>query len=296
MSRMKRSHTLSEAPDLPERPARPLEIDGRQDNGRQTGSPCQPLVSPSAPQIRVLEEFAAASPELLAARSLLSRVDTKCMLAATTLEGVLESLLDDYAILLARGGGPARYRTLYLDTPQYRSLEDHHRGRRPRFKARIRHYPDRELSYLEVKEKTPANQTRKSRRRIPYGEESLDPEGLQFLDDLLPVRARDLVHTLRTEFERITLLGHRTKERVTLDLNPAFTSPHDRASFPAAVIVEVKQERFQPRSPFLMALRAHRIFPVSVSKYCTAAALLLPEVRMNGYRDTVRALGRIGDE
>ena len=244
----------------------------------------------------MLEKFAAASPELLAERSLLSRVDTKCMLPASSLNAILDELQDDYALLVSPSGHPPRYRTLYLDTPRYRSLEDHHRGRRPRFKSRIRHYSDRELSYLEVKEKTPANETRKSRRRLSYGQESLRLEDLRFLDDLLPIRARDLVHSLRTEFERITLLSRWSKERVTLDLNPTFVSQDDRASFPAAVIIEVKQERFQPRSPFLMALRAHRIFPVSVSKYCTAAALLLPEVRMNGYRDTLRALGRIGDE
>ena len=62
------------------------------------------------------------------------------------------------------------------------------------------------------------------------------------------------------------------------------------------MIVEIKQQRFQPRSPIMMALRAARIFPVSVSKYCTAAALLLPEVRMNNYKDTLRALERIRDE
>ncbi|MFP8875538.1 MAG: polyphosphate polymerase domain-containing protein [Myxococcota bacterium] len=254
------------------------------------------LAEPSFTQSPVLQTFAAASPELLAERALLSRVDTKCLFASTELNGILEQVSADYAVLQAANERRAVYHTVYLDTPQYRSLEDHHRGRRPRFKARIRHYRDRELSYLEVKEKTPANETRKSRRRLRYGKESLDSEDLQFLDDALPFCASDLMHTVRTEFERITLLSRWSKERVTLDLNPVFSAPHARASFPEAVIAEIKQERFQPRSPFLMALRAHRVFPVSVSKYCTAAAILLPEVRMNGYRDTLRALGRISHE
>jgi len=244
----------------------------------------------------MLRSFSRASEALLKARALQNRVDTKCMLAADALKKILTSVQGDYAILLSAERDRARYRTLYLDTPRYRALEDHHRGRRPRFKARIRHYLDRELSYLEVKEKTRANDTRKFRRLIGYDQESLDSEELDFLDLNMPIPARDLVPTLRTSFERITLLGKRNVERVTVDLDLSFESVRSRANFPEAVIVEVKQEHFQPRSPIMMALRAARIFPVSVSKYCTAAALLLPEVRMNGYMETVRALGRIHDE
>lgn len=240
-----------------------------------------------------LESFTHASPELLRQRALLQRVDTKFILPRDTLPRVLAGVQGRYALLTAAGATAAVYRTLYFDTEQYLCIREHHRGRRPRYKIRIRHYADRELSFLEIKKKTSANRTVKMRKPIPFLQEDLGEEERQFINDNTPIPASTLRPSLRTDFRRITLIGLDTMERATFDLDLHFGGAPGGADFPGAVIAEIKQDRFSARSSVMLALRQAGVLPVSVSKYCTAATLLLPAVPMNRYLPKLRSLRRV---
>ena len=109
-----------------------------------------------------LETLPVASEELLSQRALQKRVDSKFILHERALEPLFFHLSQDYAIVLSNKNRIARYQNTYFDTAEYLFLREHHRGRRPRYKIRIRHYPDRELSFLECKKKLSLIRTGKS--------------------------------------------------------------------------------------------------------------------------------------
>lgn len=245
------------------------------------------------PHLKTLERYATATPALLAERALLRRVDTKFVVSLERLTRILEEAADDYALLLAAGEPLAQYRTLYHDSASYRCLIDHGRGRRPRFKIRIRHYLDRELSYLEIKKKTSADETVKERRLVPFLSGSLTQEDREFVDRFCDVSSAQLIPSLWTNFRRITLVGKRTLERATIDLDLRFEGAGASRAIPHLAIAEIKQARYWARSPIMLALRRARVRPLSLSKYCTAATMLLPEVPMRRYRPKVRALRRL---
>jgi len=240
-----------------------------------------------------LAEFPKASSALLAERGLQKRVDTKFILSLDALRRTLRQIRPDYALLTAEGAASARYKTLYFDTPDYLCVREHNRGRRPRHKIRIRHYLDRQLSFLEIKNKTNADETIKARRQIRFGQENLGEEDRQFIDDHNPIAATALQPSLRTDFQRITLLGLESMERATFDLHLCFSGSKSDAGLPGAVIAEIKQDRFRARSPIMLAMRDAHVMPVSISKYCTAASLLLPSVRMHRYATKLHSLRRV---
>jgi hypothetical protein len=240
-----------------------------------------------------LEALPISSPELLADRALLKRVDTKFALRVERLPHLLSWLEGRYAVVRAANAPFDRYETTYFDTQELSFLNQHLRDRRPRYKVRIRHYQRRHLSYLELKQKTPANVTRKWRRELPFGQNTIDAEGERFLDELCPVPARALRPTANTNFDRIMLVGLDTMERVTLDVGLEFVAGSAERGLGPIVIAEVKQDRQRWRTPIMLALRAHQVRPLSVSKYCVAAALLIDGARVHRYRPRLREIHRI---
>jgi len=240
--------------------------------------------------------FSDVPEQVLEERALQRRVDTKFILNRATLEQVLSSLAGDYGLLKAAGEPVATYRTLYFDTEDLLCLREHHCGRRPRYKVRVRHYTDRRVSFLEVKRKTSADTTVKERRSISYDGENLAGEEHAFINDHNPIDARQLVPGLRTDFGRITLVGLHTMERVTFDVRLGFAGDGRCAELPGAIVAEVKQDRIRPRSPVMLALRGAGVRPASMSKYCTAAMLLLPDIPLNRFRPTLRTLRQSCDD
>src|SRR5262245_34239806 len=111
----------------------------------------QTWTEPTDPLAAAFDRFPEAPLELLADRELLRRIDSKYVLPASGLPELAAGLGDGYAVLRVPTGSVAAYRSLYFDTPDLRSFHDHRRGRRIRHKIRVRHYPDREVSFLEIK-------------------------------------------------------------------------------------------------------------------------------------------------
>ena len=118
----------------------------------------------------------AASLALIEQRALQKRVDTKQVVARGAFEDLFAKLADHYAVILSTEKQEATYRNVYFDTPDHLCLREHHRGRRPRFKVRIRHHVDRSLSFLEIKERRHGGITHKHRKVIPFLQEELDEQ------------------------------------------------------------------------------------------------------------------------
>jgi len=234
--------------------------------------------------------IASASKELIAERVLQERVDTKFVFREQNRDALLTSLDGDYAVVLASGQPDARYETVYFDTDDYLCLREHHRGRRARYKVRIRHHVDRSQSFLEVKEKRNNNATFKYRLPIPFRTETLDDDALQFIAEHARVPVQRLQQSIRIHFRRMTLVGIKTHERITLDTQLWFSGGDNESKLSEGVIAEVKQGRFNARSPIIRALRGIGAMQLSVSKYCTAAQLLLPSFPLKRYRPRLRLL------
>ncbi len=258
---------------------------------RATPPPCEPA--------HLLARFERAHPDLLEARTLLRRVDTKFVLSAHAISPLFEALLESYALVEAAGAPTDRYETLYFDTPSGYFFSEHLRGRRPRYKVRIRRYLRRSRAFLEVKQKNPADRTLKWRLQVPQKTASLRGEPARFVTHHCPVvPPKRLQPVLWSRFERVQLVGMHTVERVTIDWELGFEAEQSGSmrSLGPLVVAEVKQDRQRWRTPVMLALRGHRIRPLSVSKYCTGATLLGLGARTHRYRPRLRAMRRVSEE
>ena len=251
-----------------------------------------PLVNSA--EHNALLRFQIASPALLEARSLNTRVDTKFLMARNRLPALLDTLSNCTQLVQTKIQDEPNYHTEYWDTQEHHLLRAHLRGQRPRFKVRIRKYQDRQLQYLEIKTATPQHRTLKVRHPLSYSqklsEEELRSQELVVQNE--QIQRLQLKPTLITTFQRFTLLGVSDRARMTVDIRPQFKSQSQHESLEQLVIIELKQERAQPRSTLMTILRKARIDRMSFSKYCTASALLFPELSMPAYRAKIRRIRR----
>lgn len=242
----------------------------------------------------VAARFSAATADLVESRDLLRRVDTKFVASRAAARAVLAQLVGDYAALTVPTGNLATYRSLYFDTDDLRCFHDHRRGRRLRHKIRIRHYPDRQLSFLEVKTKRNEAVTDKHRRALPFREEWLGAAELAFLRERIELPVEALRPVLRVDFQRLSLVGVHGPERVTIDLGlEAEALDGARWSFGDLVVIEVKQAPFCVRTPVMRAIAGVGLRERSMSKYTIATALMRPELRKNRLLPAVRAIERM---
>lgn len=238
-----------------------------------------------------LGRFRLATPELIGSRELRRRTDTKFLMSPASAAEVLLALAADYAVLAAGSELVASYDTLYFDTPQLDFFHAHRRGRRVRHKARIRHYPDRRLTTLEVKTRKSELRTTKTSREHAFGNSELSGDDQAFVGGRTGID-RSVVPQVWTHFRRITLVGTITNERVTIDLDFHVEMGGHGRPFTDLAIVEVKQWPFSRDTPVMTALRAAGRRPGWASKYCAAIAFTRPDVPMNRLLPGIRALER----
>lgn len=170
--------------------------------------------------------------------------------------------------------GWARYETCYFDSPDLRSFREHLRGRRPRFKVRIRHHCARQKSFLELKTKDAGGKTRKARAERDFLDGKLSDTDLRFLGKAAPSALSSLSQSVWTNFDRATFLACHEEERVTVDYNLTFVRGQETREGGSFAIVELKQPRLNHRSVAVLALRSLGIREASLSKYCSAVAAL----------------------
>lgn len=238
--------------------------------------------------------FGVASRELQGQRDLLRRIDTKFICRGGAALAIIARLAEDYAALPVAAGTIATYRSLYFDTADLRCYHDHRRGRRPRQKVRIRHYPDRRLTFLEVKTKRHEVVTDKQRLALAFHDEALGATAQAFLRRHVRLPVEDLHPTLRIDFRRLSLVGLRTPERVTIDWAvEAERLDGGRWSFGPLVVIEVKQAPFCLRTPAMRAVFAAGLRAQAMSKYTITTALMRPHLRRNRLLADMRAIERM---
>ncbi|MCC7367431.1 MAG: polyphosphate polymerase domain-containing protein [Chloroflexi bacterium] len=245
---------------------------------------------------RMLGEFQPTSLGALSSISLLNRVDTKFLIAASDLPGMLAQLVQHYAILEIDGLRQHAYRTVYFDTADFALYRDHHDGRQVRHKVRSRTYLDSDLSFFEIKTRTDAGRTVKQRLQTVTPIDELTPTARALLAAHVPPHEQQLFPTLRNDFRRITLAGLHTAERLTIDLGIQFTGVGDgptrghAAMLPGIVVAELKQSGVDRGSPFAQVMQRRSIRPTRVSKYCVGIALLAPHAVEHAFAGQLRAI------
>lgn len=225
--------------------------------------------------------------------ALFNRVDTKYMLSMEQMIAALENLAGEYRILSIRERRVHHYGTLYYDTPGFDLYHAHVTGRSQIYKVRRREYLDTRLSFLEVKHKDHKERTLKSRLPVQAQGSLLDRPVSDFLRGALPVSGRELEPKLWNTFARITLVGRREPERVTIDVDLGFFQARQSLRLREVVLVEVKQEHFNPASAFVREMRRLGVRPGGFSKYCFGVSQLYEGVKKNTQKSNVLAIQRI---
>lgn len=226
------------------------------------------------------------------AAALMTRTDRKYLVPEESLADVVGALgaLDSGAgVLEIAGRRRHTYVSTYLDSPGLDSYWGAARRRRHRFKVRTRRYVDSGHDFTEVKTRGPRSTNVKARipREAPAISDSsglLSASETQFVAGQLAsagvgrVDVSALVSTVSTAYDRSTLWLPQRGARVTIDRRIAWSARwmDGQLRVPGLAIVETKAAGARAGVDRALWQQGHR--PVSISKYATGLALLLPEL------------------
>lgn len=235
---------------------------------------------------QLLSGFQSISLDELLRVELLSRSDTKYCINARLLPALLRHLQADYQLLAIDQTRLMPYETLYFDTPNLQCYFDHHNGRSVRYKMRIRRYASTDTIFMEAKLKNAKKQTTKVRVMLPYLCHNLSEQPDAYQQLHLPYQHQQLEPTLWVMYDRLTLSHPHMSERITIDLNLCF-KPYQLPSqyqWDELVIIEIKQPHATRQSPVIDFLKAHRLSPSGISKYCMGMHFVNPMLKYNNFK------------
>lgn len=255
----------------------------------------------TAVNVDILNAVAQMAPISLAEMEsvrLLDRVDTKFLLTEQQLTQILQTVGHQYRVLAATDDRINRYRTIYFDTPDFTTYQQHHNDFHPRYKIRCREYMDSNMFFMEIKCKTNRRRTVKRRMEINTMVERLDHRQfhgrvIDFIGAYSPLEPRELTACIQNQFGRITLVSRARPERLTIDVDYSHSWHGRRGGLPGIVIAEVKQPKFSVNSDFVQQLRRQGIRRTGFSKYCTGIIDLYPYVKYNRFKRRFLMLDRL---
>ena len=223
-----------------------------------------------------------------------NRIDKKYLIHQDQLFRVLEKILDEYYLLEINGCRVFTYQTVYYDTPDYRFYKDHHNGLGNRIKVRCRRYVETDTTFFEIKRKYQGTRTDKFRKLVPA---FLTIPGAEEYEE---IKARytkyavaDLAITLTNSFRRATLVSRKMNERVTIDFDISFHNQTRDALLSNVAIIEVKQGKYDDRSPMVQVLKKERIYSGSISKYSYGMLLLDEYIKYNAFKPIMNRIAKI---
>ncbi|MFT6716242.1 MAG: hypothetical protein ACJA0Q_000876 [Saprospiraceae bacterium] len=183
------------------------------------------------------------------------------------------------------------YNSRYFDTQELKYYHDHHNGKRKRHKVRLRKYESSSQCFVEFKQKNIKGETIKQ-RSISTWKEELSSQDISFLSSIQDAVAFDeLKSSLSNDFNRVTFLNKKSKERMTFDLNLNFNHSDEFDSLQNVVIGELKQEK-KCASDFSSLLAKQGVRSSSFSKYCTGISLLNSGIKSNTFKSLLVKLGK----
>lgn len=245
---------------------------------------------------KALSRFKEIGLDELLHENLMERIDRKFVVSITEIGSFLEGLESDYRIVKAAGSVVAPYRSLYLDTEDFKYFNRHRRGFANRVKVRYRTYPKTDTTFLEFKKKN--NKGRISKTRIPMEDFRLPlaSNSKSFLSELIPSsEVNALKESVEVEYDRLGFIANSDEERFSVDFDLRATYKGKKVSFGELAIIEVKQDQYEC-SPVIRQLREKGIREDSMSKYCMALSLLKPGLKWNTFKPTLHRIRKIDKE
>jgi hypothetical protein len=245
----------------------------------------------------IIPDFIPVSLKEMDAVRLMNRVDTKYVFLVPSLAPLLEGAKNEnYRMLRIGDVSHFSYNSLYFDTKELRFYHEHHNGVRPRSKVRFREYIHSGEVFLEIKQKSNRERTRKSRRRVDAYEPVLSPASMQYLLEKVPGLKDPLLPSITVRFNRMTLISPGENERITIDTDIGFLLDNDHQPLPTMVICEVKRSSQAGISAFMTLLKKNHIYATNISKYCLGTILLRRDVKANRFKRYILSLNKMGYE
>jgi hypothetical protein len=149
------------------------------------------------------------------------------------------------------------------------------------------------MSFLEVKEKKNGRTNKNRISSTMWAEDFLDNQ-TKFLNDFsLPTK--NLRKTIKTSYDRITLVSLLSAERITIDTNIQFSDKKSTVKTNEFVVAEIKQNRIQRDSPFYKRMRAMNLRRTNISKYIIGRILLddKKSLKYNRFKSTLMKIQKI---
>lgn len=226
---------------------------------------------------------------------LMNRSDTKFTFSSQKLPILLEKLIPFYNVLEINGKRLHSYKSLYFDTDNRKFYNDHHNRRVNRHKIRFREYVDSGLVFLEVKCKNNKGKTIKKRMKVDKIPNTLSNDQKQYVSEIMgysiPVLSKQWIN-----FNRITLVHKKLKERLTIDVNLKYSDDNTTGDFSKIIIAEVKQERMSRSSDFIRIAKDLKIYPMRLSKYCITTMQMDDSVKKNRFKEKQLFINKILQE
>lgn len=244
----------------------------------------------------ILSTFPRHGLENLDNSSLMNRVDSKFLIEQHQLTEVLKHCEQHYSLLEINGINHFRYQSCYYDTDDLSFFNMHHKGKLNRIKVRHRNYVDTGSAFIELKFKNNKGRTIKSRVAACEDPRIALNQSEQFLKDKNVIAPSSLKIVQSGEYHRLSLANEKLGERLTIDSQLQFLDVQTwrYAQLKNAVIVELKQQRHNRRSPLYKAMRAMSIRPQSFSKYCMGMTLTSANrLRTNRFKKSFLQLKKI---
>lgn len=227
--------------------------------------------------------------ELVSDASMLTRVDRKYLLTATSADRFVDALPSWISVLDIDTSRHFGYRSTYFDTPDHAAYTSAGRRRRRRFKVRVREYLDTDSAWLEIKTRGPRGTTVKQRIAHVGAPDQLGDDGRRFVAATFRdarvdgVDAHQLTPVLETSYRRMTLHvpgrePGRQSTRATIDTALSWLDLVDdiRLDLPKLVFVETKGGPAPSPADRILWQLGHR--PQVVSKYAIGLATLHPDL------------------
>ena len=223
--------------------------------------------------------------------SLLNRTDTKYILNSYQAINLFREIKNEYYVLEVNSEKIQSYESYYFDTNEYLFYNQHHNRKNNRSKVRFRKYIGSDLIFLEIKTKS-KGRTKKNRTRVNDLHTSLTKNHYEFVRKNLN-NIGSLVNSQQNSFNRITLLGKKKKERITIDFNVEFKNNKRTVPLSDIIICEVKQEKIDRSSEIIKALKANKVYPFRLSKYCIGSILLDNKIKHNRFKKKLLKINKL---
>jgi hypothetical protein len=193
---------------------------------------------------------------------------------------ILFSLGNRFWVLNVGGIKVSSYRTLYFDTWNCCFFNDYLQSNPIRNKIRLRHLDTQNRHFFEVKvSDTNRKKQLKKRIEIESAEQFITTETKALLNESVGVTFDQITPILESRFKRITLVDHKNKQRVTLDMDPVFTNSRTGVSIGVPELVIIESKWSNGVDPIAELVSADDAQKSDISRYMTGMLATNPSTK-----------------